>query len=78
MRSVEITPVGYKVVPRRYVAAVQRPRLALLAIAAGILLIVVATTTTDGHRYWPWLALLALCGRAAIAVYAIVTRRRRG
>jgi hypothetical protein len=33
-------------------------------------------TTSGAHRYWPWLALVALGGRAAIAVYALVNRSR--
>jgi hypothetical protein len=48
----------------------------VLAIVAGIVLINLSITTNGEHRYWPWLALLALGGRAAIAIYALLARRR--
>ena len=46
------------------------------ATAIGVVLIVLSFTASGPHRYWLWLALLALGGRAAIAVYALMNRRR--
>jgi hypothetical protein len=54
----------------------QRPWLIVPAIVAGTALIIPSTTMSGEHRYWPWLALLALGGRAATAIYALLTRRR--
>jgi drug/metabolite transporter (DMT)-like permease len=54
----------------------QRTWVVVLAIAAGVALIILSITTSGEHRYWPWLALLALGGRAAVAVYALLARRR--